>query len=90
MRKTLVILSLALCASAGCSARASLVRSDAHGGTVALEGPFMPAMSEARLLMVDHCGGRIEVEERGDRAEFRCTDSTAKQHIARPDLPAGL
>jgi hypothetical protein len=32
----------------------------------------MPAMSEARLLMVEHCRGRFQAVEVQDAVEFRC------------------
>jgi hypothetical protein len=32
----------------------------------------MRAMSDARLMMVEHCRGRIDMVELGDSVEFRC------------------
>ena len=71
MTAVLVMLTLAL-AVAGCSSSAQLVRRDAAGGRVALQGAFMPAMGEARVLMAEHCHGRFEAVEQGSKVEFRC------------------
>ena len=59
--------------SVGCGT-ASMVRPDARGGRIELDGAYMPAMSEARVLMAEHCGGRFEVEEQrtGGAVEFVC------------------
>lgn len=65
----LVILSVI---TMGCGT-ASVVRPDARGGRIELDGAFMPAMSEARLLMAQHCGGRFDTQERPDGSlEFTC------------------
>jgi hypothetical protein len=32
----------------------------------------MPAMQEARALMVDHCAGRFDMLELGQAVEYRC------------------
>lgn len=90
MFRLLAIVSLALGSLTGCSAGASLVRSDEHGGVVALRGPYMPAMAEARLLMVSHCNGRVLVVERGDRAEFRCVASRPEGPLAQRDARSEL
>ena len=67
-----VILSMI---SVGCGS-ASMVRPDSRGGSIELDGAFMPAMSEARVLMAEHCGGRFDTNEDRDngRVEFVCRD----------------
>jgi hypothetical protein len=45
----------------------------------------MPAMSDARLLMAEHCQGRFEAVERQSGADFRCLrddDATLAVHVA--------
>jgi hypothetical protein len=83
--KTLLVTVLSSLCAAGCGGSAQLVRADALGGHVALEGPFMPAMSDARLLMAEHCQGRFEAVERQSGADFRCLrddDATLAVHVA--------
>ena len=63
---------IALGSSVACSSGASLVRKDELGGRVQLQGAYMPAMGDARLLMTEHCRGRFAYEERGVAVEFRC------------------
>ena len=72
MFRSYAITAIVLLNLAGCSATATLARKDPQGGRVDLQGPYMPAMSEARLLMVEYCGGRFHMEERGDSVVFRC------------------
>jgi hypothetical protein len=52
---------------------------------VQLQGAYMPAMSEARMLMVEHCAGRFETIEHGDMVDFRCvhSDVTSRQLATR-------
>jgi hypothetical protein len=59
--------------SVGCGT-ASMVRPDARGGRIELDGGYMPSMSEARVLMAEHCGGRYDVHEEaaGGAVEFTC------------------
>ena len=71
MKTTLIMTGLLLSLSAR-SSTANLVRKDALGGRVRLAGAYMPAMAEARTLMVEHCGGRFDYLERGEAVEFRC------------------
>jgi hypothetical protein len=68
------MLSLTIVAGAlvACNSTATLVRKDALGGRVQLQGAYMPAMGDARMLMLEHCDGRFEYEERGDAVDFRC------------------
>jgi hypothetical protein len=56
-----------------CSSSASLVRKDTVCGRVQLAGAYMPAMADARMLMVEHCNGRFEHVELGRAVEFHCT-----------------
>jgi hypothetical protein len=72
MTKHLTFAALLLMSLSACSAGATLVRKDQTGGTVQLEGAYMRAMSDARLMMVEHCRGRIDMVELGDSVEFRC------------------
>jgi hypothetical protein len=75
MEKMLATAAFVLLVLSGCSSSASLVRKDAIGGRVAIEGAYMPAMADARLLMVEHCQGRFEAVEVGDAVEFRCRNA---------------
>ena len=75
MKTTLTTFGLLILTLAGCSSSAQLVRKDAVGGRVALQGAFMPAMGEARLLMAEHCGGRFDAAEQPDAVEFRCRNA---------------
>ena len=72
MKKHLLIAALSILALSACSSSAMLVRKDQAGGRIALQGAYMPAMGDARMLMVEHCGGRFEAHELGDSVEFRC------------------
>lgn len=65
----------------GCSSSAQLVHKDTVGGRVALQGAFMPAMGEARVLMAEHCAGRFDAIERGDSVVFRCRDRAAASDV---------
>jgi hypothetical protein len=38
----------------------------------------MPAMADARMLMVEHCNGRFQVAELDHSLEFRCSASAAR------------
>ena len=75
--KSLMTTLLVTLTLVGCSSSAQLVRKDTVGGRVALQGAFMPAMSEARVLMAEHCHGRFEAVERAQSVEFRCRDAAA-------------
>lgn len=73
--KTLLTTLFVTLALVGCSSSAQLVRKDAVGGRVTLQGAFMPAMGEARVLMAEHCRGRFDAVEQTDAVEFRCRDA---------------
>ena len=62
-----------------CSSSASLIRRDQIGGRVQLHGAYMPAMADARMLMVERCRGRFDSVELGDAVEFRCKTHAAEQ-----------
>jgi hypothetical protein len=64
-----------------CNSTASLIRKDALGGRVQLQGAYMPAMADARMLMLEHCDGRFDFEEHGDAVEFHCK-APVKQPLA--------
>ena len=70
--KTSLVLALFSIALGACSSGASLVRKDALGGRVRLEGAYMPAMSEARMVMLEHCRGRFGYRELNGEVVFRC------------------
>ena len=79
MLKTLTaILFLSVTLNA-CSSTASLVRADAVGGRVQLQGAYMPAVSAARTVMVESCRGRFEYAQVGSALEFRCRMPVMKQ-----------
>jgi hypothetical protein len=73
-----------------CSSGASLVRKDAVGGRVQLQGAYMPAMGDARMLMVEHCQGRFEYEEHGDAVEFRCKTTVTRPGTTGQELALRL
>jgi hypothetical protein len=83
MKTTLITLGLLILISAGCSSSAQLVRQDGRGGVVALQGAYMPAMQDARMLMVEHCGGRFEMLEQGDQLSFRCRQAPGEERVAQ-------
>lgn len=70
--KTLLTTVFVTLTLVGCSGSAQLVRTDTAGGRAALQGPFMTAMGEARVLMAEHCHGRFQAEQQGRAVEFRC------------------
>jgi hypothetical protein len=45
----------------GCSASMQVVRKDARGGEIAVWGATMPAASQVRHAMLEHCEGRFTV-----------------------------
>ena len=67
----LVTVALTL-AAMGCGSSAQLVRKDDRGGRVVLQGPFMPAMRDARTVMAARCQGRFDSVEQPGAVEFRC------------------
>ena len=80
MLKTTLTAAFVMLTLSACSSSASLVRKDMGiGGRVQLAGAYMPAMSDARRVMLDVCQGRFEVVEVGEAVEFRC-----KSHGAQP------
>lgn len=91
--KTLLTTLFVTLTLVGCSSSAQLVRKDAVGGRVALQGAFMPAMSEAHVLMAEHCHGRFEAVEQERGVEFRCRDAAATgnaQLALAPQAPRGM
>jgi hypothetical protein len=71
--KTLISTVFAVIALSACSSGANVVRKDQTGGLVALRGGYGLAMSEARQLMAEHCGGRFQTHEVGDQVMFQCS-----------------
>jgi hypothetical protein len=91
MTKHIALAALLMTSLCACSVGATLVRKDQTGGTVQLGGAYMRAMGDARLLMVEHCGGRVDTVELGESIEFRCrarrTEASATD-LAATDVPA--
>lgn len=77
----IALLACLLTTLAACSS-ASLVRKDPGGGRVLLDGPYMGALAEARVLMAEHCRGRSDAIEVGDGLEFRCRETAASELAA--------
>jgi hypothetical protein len=69
---------LALFASA-CGGSANLVHAAPRAGQIALHGAYMPAMGEARMLMLEHCQGRFRAVERGHQLDFVCREDASPQ-----------
>jgi len=90
-KTTLTALFVMLGLSA-CSSSAQLVRKDSLGGRVGLQGAYMPAMADARVLMTEHCDGHYVMKEVGQSVEFRCTRgaSTEGTAVASRDATKGL
>jgi hypothetical protein len=81
MLRTLATAAIVMLTLSACSSSASLVRKDTIGGRVQLAGAYMPAMADARMLMVEHCNGRYEYLELGHAVEFHCK---GKGHAVQP------
>ena len=58
---------------AGCGS-AQLLRGNADGGEVMLSGSYMPAVTEARAVMAEHCNGRFAVYA-GSEGQRRLLDA---------------
>jgi hypothetical protein len=82
MLKTLTTFAFVMLTLSACSSSATLARRDTLGGRVALQGAYMPAMADARMVMVEHCQGRYEYIELGHTVEFRCKVSGARPGAA--------
>ena len=66
--------SLVCLIAAGCST-ATMVRRDARGGEIAVQGSFMHSMTNARTMAVEHCHGRVTLGDRQgpeQRVRFSC------------------
>lgn len=62
-RPIYLVITLSFAALAGaCSSTATVVRRDPAGGQLTLQGPYVPAMEEARAQMFEHCQGRFSVD----------------------------
>jgi hypothetical protein len=80
----------------GCGS-AQLVRGDADGGEVILNGSYISAVTEARAVMAEHCNGRFAVyaESTGEhrlldapnsdqrRAAFVCGEGSGSMTVAK-------
>jgi hypothetical protein len=86
MPKNLITTALAMLTLCACSSGASLVRKDAISGRIRLDGAYMPAMADARLLMVEHCNGRYAALESGNTLDFRCQAPDARPKTRGTEL----
>jgi hypothetical protein len=86
MLKTTLTAALVMLTLSACSSSASLARRDTMGGRVQLAGAYMPAMADARLLMVDACQGRYEFMEVGGAVEFRCNNRSVTHAAGGTEL----
>jgi len=69
----------------GCAGgTAQLVQRHADGGRVKLTGAYMPAMGEARMVMLEHCEGRFDYLEQGETVAFECRVPAAPTGLATP------
>jgi hypothetical protein len=59
--KTVFVILMSLTVLGGCSASMQVVRKDARGGEIAVWGATMPAATQARHAMLEHCEGRFTV-----------------------------
>jgi hypothetical protein len=84
MIKHLGLAALLMTSLSACSAGATLARKDSSGGRVQLDGAYMRAMGDARVLMVEHCRGRVDTVELGESIEFRCR--VPRKNASAPDL----
>jgi len=95
MLKTTLTAAFVMLTLSACSSSASLVRKDMGlGGRVQLAGAYMPAMADARMLMVEACQGRFEFVEVGEAVEFRCkrhgaTRATSATEVAMAGTSKG-
>lgn len=81
--KNLVIATLFLVTTllGGCAGSAQVIGGDATGGRIELRGPYMPAMSEARAAMLEHCHGRFMYEEQRESFDFQCVGRQAREPV---------
>lgn len=86
----MMTLTMAVGSLVACSSSANLVRKDALGGRVQLQGAYMPAMGDARMLMAEHCHGRFEYEELGEAVEFRCKAYGAQLSASADELASRM
>lgn len=59
--KTALVILMSLTVLGGCSASMQVVRKDARGGEIAVWGATMPAATQVRHAMLEHCEGRFTV-----------------------------
>lgn len=65
-----------------CSSAATVVRKEPTHGLITLQGPYMPAMANARSLMLAHCHGRFATTEQGDHVAFECKQRESSDIVA--------
>jgi hypothetical protein len=66
------LLTLTCLSLAACGASATLVEREPSRGRIALEGPYVSAMQEARELMLAECKGRYRMHESNGEVAFEC------------------
>lgn len=88
-RATLVVLSFHFITAVGCVSTQQVRRSE-HGGEIALRGGYVPSMSEAHVIMAEHCGGEFNVlsedTERLSGEPMTEGDDRVVYECARPGL----
>jgi len=84
---TATLITLTLAGALGACGSAQLVQGHHSGGKLVLSGGYMPAMGEARMLMLEHCDGRFNYVEEGQGVDFTCTDKL-RATLATPDALA--
>ena len=71
---TAIALVFASIIATGCGQATTLTKVD-HAGSIALEGSYMGAMGDARLMMAEHCQGRFDVIELDHAVAYQCRNS---------------
>ena len=79
MPNNLTAIVITMLALSACSGSANMIRKDRTGGRVEVAGAYVPAMMNARALMVEHCNGRFQATELDRAVEFRCRGSAAPE-----------
>jgi len=74
----------------GACGSASVVRQDTLGGRIELSGGYMKAMSDARLLAAEACGGRIELVEYDGGIEYACSNPTRTTVLVSNELQGAI
>ncbi|MDD9940514.1 MAG: hypothetical protein OXU20_05575 [Myxococcales bacterium] len=88
-KMTTLAIAIGTLALGGCGS-AQLLRGHENGGQVSLAGGYMPAMAKARMVMLDHCGGRFSHIERGETVDFTCSTSSQPVFASTQTATSGL